>query len=232
MKKISLLILFILLTFSPSKINAQVDENKVGAWYMYLWNTNIKESQFGLQGDVQYRNWNAIGDLQQLLLRGAVTYKPKNVNIKFALGYGHITSGTYGDSDNTKAESRIYQEIVIPQKISTRVNLKHRFRYEQRFIENQDFRTRYRYNLFLTIPLNKKELTKGATYLSFYNEIFLNGERNIGNGNMVEIFAVNRTYGAIGYSITDKLRMQLGYMEQTTNSLSKGQVQLSIHHKF
>ncbi|MCF6279074.1 MAG: DUF2490 domain-containing protein [Flavobacteriaceae bacterium] len=232
MKNTHLILSFLFCFFLTSNIVAQVDENKSGSWYMYLWNTDIKDSPFGLQGDVQYRNWNAIGDLQQLLLRGAVTYKPKNANIKFALGYGHITSGVYGDSNDTKTESRIYQEIVLPQKIGRRVYLKHRFRYEQRFIENQDFRTRYRYNLFLTIPLNKKEMDKGTVYLSLYNEIFLNGERNIGDDNTVEIFAVNRTYGAFGYVLSKKMKMQLGYMEQTTNNLSKGQVQLSLHHKF
>lgn len=231
MKK-NLILILVLVALMSNKTYAQVDEDKTGAWYMYFWNTNIKQSQFGLQGDIQYRNWNTIGDLQQLLLRGAVTYKPKNADIKFALGYGNITSGAYGDSDLTLNESRVYQEITIPQKVGNRVYLNHRFRYEQRFIEHQDFRTRYRYNLFLTIPINKKELSKGALYLSLYNEIFLNGQRDIGNGISVEIFAVNRTYGALGYSLTDKLRMQLGYMKQITNNLKKGQIQLSLHHKF
>ena len=54
---------------------AQIDENKIGSWYMYFFNADFKESQFGVQGDVQYRNWNLGGDLEQLLLRGAVTYR-------------------------------------------------------------------------------------------------------------------------------------------------------------
>jgi hypothetical protein len=42
-----------------------------------LYTTKFKNSQFGIQGDVQYRNWNTLGDLEQLLLRSGVTYKPQ-----------------------------------------------------------------------------------------------------------------------------------------------------------
>jgi len=211
---------------------SQINEDETGAWYMYFWNTNIKQSSFGFQGDIQYRNWNIIGDLDQLLLRGGFTFSPSKSDVKFTLGFAHITSGVYGESKDTKQESRIYQEALLPQKIGERFYLMHRFRFEQRFVENQNFRTRWRYNLFITLPLNKTELKKGAIYLSVYNEIFINGERNIGNGNSVEIFDRNRTYGAIGYSISDNLKLQIGYMKQTTDNWSKGQIQLSVHQKF
>jgi hypothetical protein len=228
-KKITFLLL--LFTISFNSVNAQVDADKLGGWYMYFWNTNFSESKFGLQGDVQYRNWNTIGDLEQLLLRAGVTYSP-NANVKLTLGYGHITSGVFGDSNETSTESRIYQEALLPHKISERIYLKHRFRYEQRWVENQDFRTRYRYNLFLTIPLNQPNLDKNSIYLAFYNELFINGERNIGNGREVEIFDRNRLYGAVGYALKDNLKIQLGVMEQTLNNYSKKQLQLSLHHSF
>ncbi|MFB0904339.1 MAG: hypothetical protein QMB11_08170 [Nonlabens sp.] len=41
-----------------------------------------------------------------------------------------------------------------------------RFRYEQRWVENQDVRTRYRYNLFLNVPMNQKYLSKNAVYIA------------------------------------------------------------------
>ena len=214
----------------PSQTSAQVDDEKLGAWYMYFWNTTFTDSKFGLQGDVQYRNWNIIGDLEQLLLRGGVTYSPAEMNIKFTAGYGHITSGTFGELKSTSTESRIYQEALLPQKLSDRFLLTHRFRYEQRWVENQDFRTRYRYNLFLNIPLNQPNLSRNSVYIALYNEIFINGERNIGNGRSVELFDRNRFYSGIGYGLTDALRLQVGYMQQTTDAYSKGQLQLSLHH--
>ena len=218
------------LLFMALPIQAQVNEDKTGAWYMYFWNTQIKESRIGFQGDVQYRNWNLAGDLEQLLLRGGITYTPTNANLRLTLGYAHITSGVYGDSNDTSSESRVYQEALLPHKLTDRFHLTHRFRYEQRWVENQDFRTRFRYNIFLNIPLNQSNLTKNAVYLAFYNELFINGERNIGNDRRVEIFDQNRFYSGLGYGLTDKLRLQAGYMKQTTDLLSKGQLQLSLHH--
>ncbi len=223
-----------ILFFIPKLNYAQgsVDEDQLGAWYMYFWNVDFDESSFGLQGDVQYRNWNLLGDLEQLLLRGGITYRTKNSDAKFTLGYGNITTGEFGESSRTTSESRIYQEALLPQKIESRFYITHRFRYEQRFVEDQDFRTRFRYALFLNVPLNEKSLTKGALYLALYNEVFLNGERMIGDSREVDIFDRNRLYTALGYVISDHLRCQLGFMEQTTNQLSKSQIQVSFHQNF
>lgn len=216
--------------FGAISLNAQVNDDKLGAWYMYFWNTQLKESTVGFQGDIQYRNWNLGGDLEQLLLRGGITYNPKNANIRLTAGYGHITSGTYGDSDIKTTENRIYQEALLPHKLSDRFQLTHRFRYEQRWVENQDFRTRFRYNLFLNIPLNQPNFNKNSIYLAFYNELFINGGRNIGNNLSVEIFDRNRFYAGLGFGVSDKLRLQAGFLEQTTDLMSKGQLQLSLHH--
>ena len=195
----------LLLLFMFPAHSQEFDEGQMGSWYMYLWNTTIKEGPWGFQGDIQHRNWNIAGDLEQLMLRGGVTYKPENANVKFTQGYAHITTGKFGsDNDTTTVESRIYQEALIPNKVGKRFLFTHRFRYEQRFVEDQDFRTRYRYALFLNIPFNNTTLEKGTFYLALYNELFINGQRDIGNDNTVEIFDRNRLYGGVGYSISDK----------------------------
>ena len=49
-------------------------------------------------------------------------------------------------------------------------------------------------------------------YLALYNELFINGQRNIGNGNSVEIFDRNRSYVSLGYMIKKGLKIQLGVM--------------------
>ena len=232
MKKTLFLFLIATYLLTPTTGKTQVNEDAMGAWYMYFFNATYKESRFGVQGDIQYRNWNLGGDLEQLLLRGGLTYKPKNADIKLTLGYGNITTGTYGESNTTSGESRIYQEALFPSKIGNCVFLNHRIRYEQRFVENQDFRTRYRYNMFINVPLNNAEFTKGTFYLSLYDEIFINGERNIGNNNTVQIFDRNRLYFALGYVLVPKLKVQLGIMNQTTNNVSKNQLQVSLHQKF
>jgi hypothetical protein len=222
----------ILLVALPGIASAQVDEDELGGWYMYFFNAPSKTSQWGLQGDVQYRNWDLIGDLEQLLIRGGLTWRPKSNDAMFTLGYASITSGEYGDSSSTSHENRIYQEALLPQKIGERVYLRHRFRYEQRWVDDQDFRTRFRYALFMNIPLNGTDLGKGAWYLSLYNEVFINGERDIGDGNTVEVFDRNRFYVAGGHSLSDDLKIQFGYMYQYSDTVGKGQLQLSLHQSF
>ena len=174
-----------------------------------------------------------MGDREQLLLRTGVTFTPKESGVKFTLGYANITTGQYGTNiDSPVSENRIYQEALFGQKVWKRLLLTHRFRYEQRWVETQDFRTRYRYNLFVNIPFKGITLEKGTPYFAFYNEIFINGERNIGDSREVQFFDRNRTYLGLGYALNNKLRMQLGWMEQTTVNWQKGQLQISLHQTF
>ena len=231
-RKSIFLLIFCTQPLLHNDLNAQIQEDQTGGWYMYFFNTTLNDSPWGIQGDLQHRNWNIAGDLEQLMLRGGLTYSPQNANIKFTLGYGNITTGAFGSDNTTTAESRFYQEALFPVKFGNRFYTNHRFRYEQRFVENQDFRTRYRYNLFLNIALNKANMEKNTIYLALYNELFMNGQRTVGNGNTVEFFDRNRLYGAVGYVIQDGLKVQLGIMNQTTDSWGKNQLQLSLHHSF
>ena len=217
---------------TASSFGQQVAEDQLGAWYMYFFNARFGESHFGVQGDYQFRFWNVGGDLEQLLLRTGLTYRPDNANVLFTLGYGHIISGVPGDSDEKSTENRIYQEALLPQQLGKRFLLTHRFRYEQRFVAGQDFRTRYRYNLFVNVLLRGEGLKKNTLYAALYNELFINGQRDIGDDRTVEIFDRNRTYLGLGYGISDQLRTQLGWMLQTTDNWQKGQMQLSLHHAF
>lgn len=208
------------------------DESQIGAWYMYFFNKSFENSRFGIRGDYQFRFWDAVSDQEQIMLRTGATYKPEKANVLFTMGYANITTGTFGESRNTVAENRVYQEALVPQVVGKRFLLAHRFRYEQRWIEGQDFRTRYRYNIFVNVPLNGTTLTERVFYMAFYNEIFINGERNAGDSRTVEMFDRNRTYLGVGYGLTAGMRMQLGWMRQATDGWVKHQAQVSIHHNF
>lgn len=224
--KHSICLLILMFVYKPS--SAQVDENQLGAWYMLFLNGKT-DGNWGYQSDIQYRNWNLGGDLEQLLLRAALTYTPDNYKVKFSLGAGHITTGAFGSSDNTSEEFRIFEEALIPTSLGPGTKFTNRFRYEQRWVQDQDTRTRYRYQFVVTKALNKNGIQDKSFYLAFYNEIFINGEKNIGSGKSVELFDRNRVYGALGYAVKKDARIQLGVMNQSTNSVSKNQMQLSFH---
>lgn len=196
---------------------------------MYFWNHNFKESKFGVQGDFQYRVHEVAGDFQQFIGRAGVSYAP-NSNISFVGGYAYFISGTFGESTETSTENRLYEDINLPHKISERFRVNHRFRFEQRWVENQDFRSRYRYLIGLTIPLGDLQQTNKGFYLSFFNEVFINGEREIGNGRRVDYFDRNWLAGSLGYALTENLRVQAGIMREATNSGGKNQLLISLHH--
>jgi hypothetical protein len=232
MNHIKVIFIGIFLLFCSNGFSQNTVEDDLGAWYMCFFNARFSESRFGIQGDVQYRNFNLGGDLEQLLLRAGVTFTPKNSGMTFTLGLANITTGALGENNDTFNENRIYQEVLLPQKVGSRIFLTHRFRYEQRFVEDHDFRTRFRYNLFMNVPINKKVLEKSAVYLALYNELFINGESNIGDNRYVGVFDRNRVYAGLGYGLTNTTRIQLGFMNQSTENVGKNQLQVSLHHNF
>ena len=209
-----------------------VDYDQLGAWYMLFWSTRFDDTQVGLQGDVQHRNWNMGTDLEQLLIRGGLTYDLLESTVRVTGGGAHITSGAFGDSGETSAERRVYQEALVRQSLGRIVSLRHRYRYEQRWVDGQDFRTRFRYALFGDVALNGRGTGSGSIYLALYNEVFINGELEIGPGRTVERFDRNRFYTALGFGVSDRSQIQAGYMIQTVPDGSKGQVQISLHTSF
>ncbi len=196
-------ILLILLLFPIVGI---CQDSSFGNWIIYFGNKKI-DNKWNLHHEVQYRNYNAIGDLEQLLLRTGLGYNLTENNNNLLLGYGYILSENYigiSDEKNSISEHRIYQQFIIRQQIS-RVDVQHRYRFEQRFLED-DFKLRFRYFLSLNIPLNNAEIVDKTVYFSAYNEIFLNTENSV--------FDRNRLYSGLGYKLNNSLKFEIGYMNQ------------------
>ena len=196
-------------------------ESTTGVWYMLFYNQQFSDSQFGLQGDFQERHWDLNGDLEQRLIRNGLTFKPKESKLLLTLGYGNIQSGVFGLDSTRTEEHRIYQEALIPLKVSNRISTIHRYRFEQRWIEENQMKTRHRYNLFLNIALNQDSFDKGTIYLALYGELFLYSWD-------IEVDRL-RLYTAIGYEYTQGTKIQAGVMRQYVSSIPKNQLQLSLH---
>ena len=208
--KISLVALLFALTL-PNFVQSQ--ESDFGNWLIYIGNKKLNQ-KWNLHNEVQYRNYNAIGDLEQLLLRTGLGYTFNENKNNILLGYGYILSENYvGDTDDKVSvnEHRIFQQFTSKQNIGS-VKLNHRYRFEQRFVES-DFKMRFRYFLGLNIPLNNND--KNNYYFSAYNEIFLNTESTI--------FDRNRVFGGIGYHLNKNIRFEIGYMNQFFETDSRDQ---------
>ena len=198
-------------------LSFQAQESDLGNWLIYIGNKKLN-SKWNIHNEVQYRNYNAVGDLEQLLLRTGLGY---NINEKnnVLLGYGYILSENYiGDTDEKISinEHRIFQQFTTKQSVG-KVGLSHRYRFEQRFVED-DFKMRFRYFLGIKIPLQYKEDGDNPLYVSAYNEIFLNTESSV--------FDRNRVYGGLGYTFSKQLRLELGYMNQFFETSGRDQINI------
>tara|TARA_B100000767_G_C19765057_1_gene537136 strand:- start:698 stop:1366 length:669 start_codon:yes stop_codon:yes gene_type:complete len=211
-KKSSLGLLICVLAI-PNLLKAQ--QSDLGNWLIYIGSKKINQN-WNWHHEIQHRNYNTFGDLEQLLLRTGLGYTFSNKNQNLLLGYGYILSENYNDLDQTTTvnEHRIFQQFISKQRINY-LKLGHRFRLEQRFIESE-FKMRFRYFLNARLPL--KIGRENKFYLSGYNEVFLSLEE--------EFFDRNRLYGGVGYKLSEGINLELGYMNQFFGSSSRDQLNL------
>lgn len=195
-------------------------KNDLGAWYMYFGNNKINK-KLNWHNEVQYRNFDGIGDLEQLLIRTGIGYDLTENNNNVLLGYGFILSQPYVNGDKKEnIEHRIFQQYITKQKFG-RFNLQHRYRLEERFLED-NFRMRFRYMLGVNIPITQKEMLPKTMYASVYNEVFLHFNS--------PTFDRNRVYGALGYVINKNMRIEAGYMNQIQENRNRGQIQIGFYN--
>ena len=207
---------FVIIFMCLSSISL-AQKSTVGNWLIYFGNQKI-DKKWNLYNEVQLRNYNFLGDVNQLVIRVGLGYNLSENNDNILLGYGFIQAHNYTNitTKNTINEHRIYQQFLTKQNIHN-FYLQHRYRIEERFFTN-NFKMRFRYFLSVNKPLNKKLLEKNAIYFSAYNEIFLNAAR--------PVFDRNRLYAGLGYCINKDLKFELGYMKQILENRNLSQFQI------
>lgn len=208
--------ILLVLAMAPLWLMAQPSD--LGNWWIYFGDKKINQ-KWNWHHEVQYRNFNFIGDTEQLLLRTGIGYNLTENNNNIHFGYGFIYTEPYiGNTDEKTSfnEHRLYQQFITRQSFG-RFSLQHRYRFEQRFFAD-DFRLRLRYFLSLNIALTQKQMMDKTLYLSFYNELFM-------NTNEV-FFDRNRLYGGLGFRFSKTIRTELGIMNQSTNTVSRNQLNI------
>jgi hypothetical protein len=220
MKAIILMLCFLtvnLWSFSQKQISTQQH-----AWVMYTGNHKLTE-RWGIHTEYQWRRSDYFQDWQQSLLRLGLDYYSKQ-NAQYTLGYGWIRSYQYGEQPIAHAnnEHRIWEQFILKNKVG-RVEFQHRYRLEQRIIENWKvnstgefeqegfiFRQRVRYRFFASVPLSRKEMVDNTLFLAVYDEPFLGFGKGIGKN----ILDQNRLYFALGWRFNKNFNAQLGYLNQ------------------
>ncbi len=220
MRKIGLILLVMIIasnTFSQKIISTQSH-----AWTMYTGNHRLTE-KWGIHTEYQWRRSDFYEHWQQSLMRLGVDYYGKG-GAQYTIGYGWIESFAYGDQPIAKSfnEHRIWQQLILKSKYG-KVDFQHRYRTEQRFLENWiknsdgtftrdgfNFRQRVRYRFMATVPLSRKEMLDNTLFLSLYDEVFLGFGSRIGKN----ILDQNRLSATLGWRFNKDFNIQLGYLNQ------------------
>jgi len=195
-------------------------QSEIGNWFIYFGNQKINQN-WNWHNEIQYRNYDFIGDTNQLLLRTGIGYNLTENNNNVLFGYAFVNTQKYIPNSEQKTasnEHRIFQQFITKQNFG-RFYFLHRYRVEERFLTD-DFQVRLRYFLNVNIPLNKKTLDKNAIYLSAYNEIFINTEK--------PLFDRNRIYAALGFVINKNFKVEAGVMSQILEQSNRSQFQIVI----
>lgn len=203
---------------------SQAQSSDLGNWWIYFGNKKLND-KWNIHHEVQYRNYNIAGDLEQLLLRAGVGYNLSEKNNNLLIGYGFIRSENYLDTTDTKEvvnEHRIYQQFITKQSFG-RFSLQHRYRFEERFVEDV-FKVRFRYFLAAKVALNKPKIENKTFYLSAYNEIFV--------GTQNQFFDRNRVYAGLGYALKPNLKFEVGYMSQIFQGSCRDQMNVICSFSF
>jgi hypothetical protein len=187
---------------------------------MYFGNQYLNKN-WNWHNEVQLRNYNFMGDLEQLVLRTGIGHDLTENNNNVLLGFAYIYSEKYPPDSGKKIsanEFRIYQQFITKQNFG-RFFILHRYRIEERFFPNETD-VRFRYFLSFNIPITGSSMSKNTVYFSAYNEIFLNAQK--------PVFDQDRVYGAFGYVINKYLKAELGVMTQIFENRNKTQFQVAF----
>jgi hypothetical protein len=211
----------ILFMFSSAFTQKNIS-NQFHGWALYT-GTHKISPKWNVLTEYQWRRSDGFQHWQQSLMRLGVEY---NLNPKASVmaGYGWIRTFPYGAQPVLSVfdENRIFEQVNFKDKIG-RFEFQHRYRLEQRFLEqfaknsqgeiiqvDPVFRNRIRYRALMTVPLSHKDLVDHTLFVSVSNELFV----GFGKGIAKNPIDQNRFIAALGWRFNSHASISLGYLNQ------------------
>lgn len=212
---------FTLAAPATARAQARVTRENLNAWFTVSGDVRLSRRWY-LDYDPSLRLSGPADEMQQLLLRFGMRFQPAPA-VRLTSGYAFVDTWPYGKLPSAFRfpEHRMWEQIQLSQAVG-RVAVSHRYRLEQRWLgrvalEDEEARVqnwvrtnRFRYRILGTLPLRGKSLDDGEFYLTASDEVFLNWGANV----QYNVFDQNRLVLAIGRSFTEKLRVEVGYLDQ------------------
>ncbi|WP_299250695.1 DUF2490 domain-containing protein [uncultured Cytophaga sp.] len=185
----------------------------------FIWTQYVIKGQFAKKWsaslDIGYRSHNYADKVAQYYVRPFITYQISS-KVNVLAGYAYFESSQYlnGYQNFMRPENRLVQRLTVTQNVG-RVEIKHRYRIEERFIRNAKkdvlvngsaFSVRLAYQIYAALPLNNTKIKEKTVFLFAFNELFVSFGKNIFNN-----FDQNRLAGGVGYQFTKGLSANMYY---------------------
>lgn len=219
MKSIYSLLLFV---FSVS--NAQTKPINYNMWYQYLMNAKL-DDKMTLTALSQYRSFDMLLDARLFVAAAYVDY---SIDKKISVGGGgmFLLLESYDKNNNKKerSEKRIFQQATIADNIG-RTLISHRFRIEERFLNNpNEFIVRLRYLTSFRIPLNKAT-EKQILYGIIKNEIRISAIKD-------KPFDSDRITIGTGFNLSKKSALEINLISQLAERKTSNYLNVVFRNKF
>lgn len=181
-------------------------------------------SRTSLMVEGQFRQAESFQPMQYQLRTGAEITLNKHFSF-VPVGYVYTWNHRYGEQPAKfkNNEHRLWEQVTYKHSVR-RLNVSHRVRLEQRFLQTHVdkgagevvdegyavFQNRLRYRLMVMLPLTRASLDPKTWFASVYNEAFLSGGENVTFHEPDQ----NRLYAGAGYQFAKPLSVQAGVLYQ------------------
>lgn len=216
--KNNILLLVLLAVLGTANAQEGTNFSHFSSWNSFTPKVNLNE-QFYAKSEFHIRRTNFLAVWEQFLVRPSMHYKP-NVTFDFAFGYSFLRNYSYSDFSIpiNANEHNIWEQVALSHKEGA-YGFNHRFRFEQRFIDNiittangdfgidgTNYANRFRYRFTVSRPLFKIGEDKKVS-IKFFDEIFLSLDDGL------EPIALNQNWVYLGFSvpIRNNISFGLGY---------------------
>lgn len=222
-----LLLVFVLLAAPAGAQRTWAPFNKNLQWFAYAGDHKVA-GKWGLHFDGGWRQMNN-SYWNQWLLRPGVNYQASpNVQLSAAYSYFNTHPGGLDWESAAAPEHRLQEQVTIQQPVG-KIGLRHRYRFDHRFlgsgfVEGRDrtwnLQHRVRYMLRGDIPLKRASDERPAVFLALYNEFFL----RYGFAG-VSAFEQNRLYAGLGFRPGGATTIETGVFNQRFQPLVGGRME-------
>jgi hypothetical protein len=214
MRNRSFTLLFCGLITVSSLTNAAPVKDDWGMWLSNTYQTDFGGSNYLAFLELAPRTKNDNGEFSQIIVRPLLGYK---LTQKLQLWLGYTWQGEYSkDTDFDLATDDFMQQLQWIDNWTQELNFQYRFRFEERFFENEDvaYRMRHRFRLVYSLPDTKAYLIALDELFVYFNSI---NHGRLANSVQPGINQ-NRSYVGVGYKLTPKINIDTGYQFQFVNN--------------